>query len=125
MISFLKAQLNSIISTAVDFLVMITLVEIFSVWYIAAVIAGAVAGAVTNFMLGRTWVFRTKDKDVKAQILKYSIVWIGSLLLNISGVYFFTEILKFKYIISKIMASAAVGFTFNYFLQKRFVFSVK
>ncbi len=125
MISFLKAQLNSIISTAVDFLVMIMLVEIFSVWYIAAVVAGAVAGAVTNFILGRIWVFRAKDEDMKAQILKYSIVWIGSLLLNISGVYFFTEILKFKYIISKIITSAAVGFTFNYILQKRFVFSIK
>jgi len=125
MILFLKAQLNSIISTAVDFLVMITLVEVFSVWYIAAVVAGAAAGALTNFVLGRTWVFHAEGKDIKTQLLRYLIVWTGSLVLNIAGVYFFTDILKLKYILSKIITAVVVGFTFNYILQKRFVFSVK
>ncbi|MEO8761176.1 MAG: GtrA family protein [Bacteroidia bacterium] len=125
MISFLKAQLNSIISTAVDFLVMIVLVEFFSIYYIAAVVAGAIAGAMTNFILGRVWVFQAKNESVKEQILKYSLVWTGSLLLNICGVYFFTDILKVKYIISKIITSITVGVSFNYILQKRFVFSVK
>lgn len=125
MILFLKAQLNSILSTLVDFMVMILLVEIFSIWYIAAVVAGAIAGAVTNFILGRVWVFHSESENVKVQVLKYSLVWTGSLLLNLSGIYFFTDILKIKYIISKIIVSVIVGFTFNYFLQKRFVFSVK
>jgi putative flippase GtrA len=125
MIRFIKAQLNSIISTGVDFFVMITLVEIFSIWYVAAAFLGAVAGATTNFILGRKWVFHSENESIKAQVLRYSLVWMGSLILNISGVYFFTDILKFKYIVSKIMTSMTVGFTFNYFLQKRFVFSVK
>ncbi len=125
MIKFLKSQINSILSTTVDFLVMITLVEIFSVWYIAAVIAGAMVGAITNFALGRTWVFHSEDGKIKDQILKYGVVWLGSLFLNISGVYFFTDIIKIKYIFSKIITSLLVGFTFNYILQKRFVFSTK
>jgi len=122
---FLKAQLSSLMATAIDFLVMICLVEVFKLHYTLGVIVGAMAGALTNFLVNRYWSFEVADKPVKQQSFKYLLVWTGSVLLNVSGVHFLTRIFKINYIISKIAVSIIVGLSFNYVLQKKYVFSTK
>ncbi|MES2266180.1 MAG: GtrA family protein [Bacteroidota bacterium] len=124
MATFVKAQASSFISSAVDFLITIVLKEAFSVWYVTASFIGTIMGGVTNFVLGRAWVFKKKqEKTIPLQAVKYLLVWLGNLALNTLGVFLVTHYIKLDYKISKIVVSFTVGITYNYFLQKKFVFA--
>lgn len=122
MVTFLKAQASSLIATAADFLLTILLKEVFMVWYLAATTAGTICGGITNFLLGRNWVFPSTEKKAGIQAFRYIMVWLGNLALNAGGTYFFTSIAGIKYWISKILVSLIVGIGYNYVLQKFFVF---
>ncbi len=117
-----KAQAASLAGTAVDFLVTIGCVEALHVWYLTATILGNTAGGITNFYLGRHMVFQAAQHDARMQGVRYFLVWLGSMLLNASGVYLFTQVLHVNYVSSKIAVSLLVGIGFNYFLQRDFVF---
>ncbi len=123
MIKFLKAQLASLIGTVVDFLTTVVSVEWLGLWYVAGTFIGNIAGGITNFYLGRNWVFRSRGNKVYVQGIRYFMVWSGSILLNTAGVYLLTHFLAIRYIISKILVSLLVGFTYNYLLQRYFVFN--
>lgn len=122
MFTFLKAQASSLISTAVDFLVTFALSEIFGLYYLVANVIGITCGGITNFLLGRYVVFSSKEKKVETQAFRYVLVWLGNFALNIGGVYLFTEGFHIDDKIAKVIVSMIVGFSYNYVLQKFFVF---
>lgn len=120
--TFLKAQASSLISSVVDFLVTVTLKEVFGIYYLTASVIGVISGGVTNFLLGRNIVFSSTEKRVETQAFRYIVVWVGNLILNTLGVYLFTSLLNIEYRISKILVAIIVGLSYNYVLQKFFVF---
>jgi len=122
---FLKAQAASLAGSAVDFLVTIGLVETLHFWPVAATMLGNVMGGITNFYLGRNHVFKVSHQRAASQGVRYSAVWLGSLLLNAAGMYLLTEAAHANYLLSKIVVSLLVGFGFNYPLQLYFVFRTK
>jgi putative flippase GtrA len=122
---FFRAQITSLISTLVDFALTYFLVEICHQYYMLAVAAGAVAGAIVNFSINRFWSFEATDHTIRTQGFKYALVWMGSLLLNLSGTYILTQFFSMNYLVSKIMTAVAVGLGFNYTLQKYYVFATK
>lgn len=122
MMQFLKAQASSLIATVADFLCTVVLKEFFGVWYFLANIIGVAAGGVVNFYVNRDWVFEGTHKAIKLQAVRYFIIWTGNLLLNASGVWLLTQFGPFNYIVSKVVISLVVGWTYNYFFQKNFVF---
>jgi putative flippase GtrA len=122
MFVFLKAQASSLISTGADFLFTFLVRELLGTWFVLASVMGTICGGIINFLLGRNWVFSSKERKAGEQLFKYMIVWLGSFLLNASGIYFFTEIIKLEVWISKVMVSLIVGIGYNYVLQKFFVF---
>ncbi len=122
---FLKAQLSSLLATAVDFLLMVAAVELLHIHYTLAVVVGAVGGALTNFIINRYWSFQAAQAPVKQQGLKYALVWVGSLLLNVSGVYLFTRFAGLSYLAARVIVAVSVGLGFNFVLQKQYVFNAK
>lgn len=122
MVTFVKAQAASLTATLVDFSVFLILTEVFNCWYLAASITGTISGGITNFMLGRMWVFNARNGGIPKQAVKYILVWAGNLLLVSAGVFIVKEYVGLTPLLSKIIVSLIVGFTYNYFLQKRFVF---
>ncbi len=122
MLTFLKAQTASLIASGLDFLVTIVAVELLGFWYMAGTVAGTISGGIINFTINRTWVFNAANKTIPTQAIKYVIVWLGSLLLNVSGVYVITAYGDINYIYSKIVVAVLVGFFYNYIIQKKFVF---
>ena len=84
---------------------------------------GTATGGITNFVMGRHWVFRATNSNRTEQIIKYILVWTGNMALNSMGVCFFTGILNFHYMLSKVLVSVIVGVLFNYYLQNNFVFN--
>ncbi|WP_198172486.1 GtrA family protein [Hymenobacter ginkgonis] len=117
-----KAQAASLAGTVVDFLVTIFCVEILHSWILLATVLGNTAGGITNFYLGRYFVFKAAEQNRDTQGFRYFLVWLGSMLLNAAGVYLFTKVLHANYVQSKVVVSLVVGICFNYFLQLHFVF---
>jgi putative flippase GtrA len=119
---FLKAQVSSLIATAVDFTITIVLKELFGLWYVLANVTGVVCGGVTNFLINKDWVFGTSERTVRIQAQRYFLVWSGNFLLNAGGVWVITQSTELSYLTAKIIVSFVLAFTYNFFLQKHFVF---
>ena len=125
MLTFLKAQAAAIIGSLVDFLVYALLVQLTGntpAMVSLATAEGAVCGGVVNFLIIRTWVFNEGQNKKHVQVIRYILVWAGSILLNSSGMYLITYFTTINYAIARILVSVLVGVFYNYFLQKRFVF---
>lgn len=122
MVTFLKANVSSIIASLVDYLTTICLVGYFKVDVVMASATGTVCGGIVNFIIGRNWVFVSKEDKVYKQAARYGMVWVGNFILNTGGMFVMTKLLKVHYVISKAFVSLIVGFCYNYVLQKRFVF---
>ena len=122
MIIFLKAQFSSLTATAFDFAFTILFIEIIEFNYMIATSIGAIAGAVTNFGINKFWSFNKSKGVIKKQGLRYAFVWIGSITLNVTGSNLLINVFKMQYVFSKIAIALLVGLTFNYTLQRYYVF---
>jgi len=122
-ITYLKAQATAIIASSIDFLIYTLFVEAFNATYVPANLAGNICGAIMNFFLARTWAFDAENGKVSSQIFRYIIVWIGFLLLSAGGIYFLTHFTKLNHFLAKTITSIFLGLTYNYFMQKLFVFA--
>ena len=120
--TFAKAQIASFIASMADYLITIICVELFAFWYVAGSSTGTIIGGITNFSLGRHWVFRGGERERRIQLFRYFIVWMVYSMLVTFGVYLLTHVGGFNYIISKITVTLFLAVAYNYPLQKRFVF---
>jgi len=102
---FAFAQIAAIAGTAIDFIFFFFLNNVVGIWYVFANIIGSLMGAITNFALGRYWVFTATESKIKDQAIRYFIVSAGSLFLNTLGIYLFTEFLGIDSNWSKIIVS--------------------
>ena len=59
-------QLAALVATALDYCVMIVCVSAFGLSPVVGTAVGALFGAVTNFMLGRRWVFDARTGESRA-----------------------------------------------------------
>jgi putative flippase GtrA len=119
---FIKAQAVFILGSLADFSTTFLFVEIIHWPYLAGNFTGDIFGALTQFLLCRGWVFHAERKKISSQIIKFIWVYAGNLLLSAAGVYVLTHFLGIHYMISKLFTSITLGLTYNYFLQKQFVF---
>ncbi|MFY8025379.1 MAG: GtrA family protein [Sediminibacterium sp.] len=119
---FIKAQASSLIASAVDFLLTIFLVEFIHLRAVLAGAIGTITGGIVNFILGRNWVFKSGLQPIPIQAFRYIIVWIGNLILNVSGLAFMVNYMQANYIVSKVFISLLVGIFYNYLLQGKYVF---
>lgn len=122
MIKFAKAQLASFLASLVDYGITIFCVEMIGFWYLAGSSTGTIIGGMTNFSLGRNWVFKGGERERKIQLFRYFMVWSGYLLLATCGVYLLTHFGSFNYLVSKISVTLFLAVAYNYPLQKRYVF---
>jgi putative flippase GtrA len=120
--TFLKVQAASILGSVADYLTTIILVEIFNSWYLIANFIGNVFGGTAQFLLCRNWAFGGGNRNIQIQIMKFMFVFAGNLLLSAAGIYIFTHYVRINYLISKTITSVLLGVSYNYFMQKKFVF---
>ena len=122
---FIRSQIASFGASVVDFSITYMLTSFAGLWYIFSTTSGVVSGGIANFLLGRYWVFNASNGKKLNQVFKYILVWAFSMLLNLSGTIFFTEIMGMYYMVSKLLTGILVGILFNYNLQRVFVFNIK
>ncbi len=134
--TFMRAQFTSQISSATDFLVTIVLAKLFDIYYVLATSMGSVAGGILNCTINYYWTFKSKECKKKYVLIKYTLVWIGSICLNTWGVYWLTESIQRVpwvqetlahffdniFIVSKVIVSLLVGWFWNYNLHRTFVY---
>jgi putative flippase GtrA len=119
---FFSAQIAAFVGTAVDFLATIFFTEFFGILYWVSSAMGAALGALTNFLLGRYWVFEAKHRKLYGQAFRYVLVSAGSLILNTLGVILLTDGFGLFYVWSKVIIAIIVAVTYNFILQKNFVY---
>jgi putative flippase GtrA len=122
MIKFAKAQIASFIASSVDYFVTIFLVELLGFWYLAGSATGTIVGGITNFSIGRQWVFKGGVKERNIQLFRYAVVWTGYLILTTFGIYLLTHFGHINYLFAKVFVSLFLAIAYNFPLQKRFVF---
>lgn len=119
---FCKAQLSAQVATLVDFTVSLLLKEVFGMWYVWASFLGALSGGLMNCMVNYRWVFDADGLKKKNVVVKYFMVWTGSILLNTLGTYLLTELSQQYFLFAKAVVAVSVGLLWNYQLQRLFVY---
>lgn len=115
----------AIAATVADYGTMVFGVEVMHLSPVAATPLGALAGAVTNFTLGRRFTYQRTEVPARAQAWRYAIVSAASLGLNTAGEYLFHDLLRIEYLLARVIASVIVSNAWNYPLQRYFVFSAR
>lgn len=100
-----------------------------------AAAAGAIAGGIVNCTLNYKWTFRGSGCPVANVVVKYLMVWVGSLLLNAYGTQYLTEICldssllglwgisrNLRFTIARLTVSLIVSLCWNLLLQRTFVY---
>jgi putative flippase GtrA len=116
-----KHQVGAFAATALDFGVMVTLVEVGLLSPVRATAVGAATGAIVNFLLGRRWIFEATDAGVLGQAVRYTLVAVGSLVLNSFGEHVAIEA-GLPYAAGRVLVAAIVGVSWNFPLHRYFVF---
>jgi len=113
----------AVISTIVDYSVMLGTVEIAHLSPVAATPIAAFAGAVTNFTLNRRFTYRATHVGLQHQLWRYALVSGCSLGLNTLGEYLFLKVPHLHYFLARVIVSTIVSNVWNYPMLRFFVFS--
>jgi putative flippase GtrA len=116
-------QVASILGSAADYAATILLTEFFRCPYLISNFLGNILGGTTQFNLCRHWAFKNVHGKMPVQASRFIFAFAGNLALSAAGVYLMTRFLGFNYIISKTFTSILLGVTYNYYVQKKYVFA--
>lgn len=100
-----------------------------------SVACGAIVGGIVNCIINYHFTFHASGQNVKAVIVKYALVWTGSMLLNMYGTTFASQALSHWgflhslgftadaiFTISTLTVSLLVSWFWNFTLQRYFVY---
>jgi putative flippase GtrA len=117
-----RHQLSALVGTGVDFGAMILCVDGLGVPPVGAAAIGSALGAVTNFTLGRTWVFRRRSQNATGQALRYALVSAASAGWNAFGEHLVHDLAHVRYVLARAFVAFAVGVLWNFPMHRHFVF---
>lgn len=119
---FCKAQTTALMATVADYGLSFFLAEVAGLYYVWATFFGALSGGIINCSVNYSWVFHAQGQSKGWVVLKYLLVWCGSISLNTFGTYVVTEWSGRYFMYSKIFVAVCVAVLWNYQLQRRFVY---
>lgn len=134
--TFIRAQFSSQISSLADYTVSLVLVNVFGVFFGYATLCGNISGGIVNCIVNYKWTFKAQGSKVKHVAIKYLMVWLVNLFLNTQGTIWVTSLISGwltpenmptviannLFLVPKIIVSLAVGFGWNYNMQRLFVY---
>jgi putative flippase GtrA len=119
---FIRIQVASILGSMADYAATILLTEISRCPYLISNFLGNIIGGTAQFNLCRHWAFKNAKGRMPVQATRFILAFAGNLVLSAAGVYLMTRFLGLNYIISKTCTSILLGVTYNYHIQKKYVF---
>lgn len=134
-ILFLKASVSAQIASWTDMGLGILLNLVFHVDIKLATAIGAITGGIINCSINYKWTFKANSCSVPAVVVKYFLVWTGSLLLNMYGTALLNEAFASSTTlaewdikpgvyttVARIGTSLIVSILWNFMLQRYFVY---
>jgi len=131
-ISFIRSQFTAIAATAADFISLfllqegqlyqklLSLTDARSLLYATA--TASVIGAIISFTLGRQWAFKSTEKNIYYQALKYAIASSIIALVNVAGMQLLSNTMGNPYMLSKLVIAAVTGIFISFPLFRYWVF---
>jgi putative flippase GtrA len=108
----------------VDYLVLFLTVSVIGIHYILGAAAGFIVGSVFVYFLSTYWVFESRRlNDRRQEFFMFIGIGLAALVTGLIVIWFFTEIIGFYYLFSKLISTGVV-FLFNFFLRRFFLFRV-
>jgi putative flippase GtrA len=117
-----RHQAGAVAATVVDFAAMIAVVERLGFSPVAGTVVGASLGAITNFLLGRVWVFPRHSGHWAAQGSRYAVVSAASAGWNALGEHLAHDVAGMQYVLARVVVSIVVSLLWNFPMHRRFVF---
>ena len=117
-----RHQIGSVVTTVVDFGVMVLAVELLRISAVLGTVLGSAAGGITNFQLGRHWIFDAGQGNVAGQAVRYALVSGASAGLNALGEYVVHVQLGVGYLPARAIVAVVVSLCWNFPMQRYFVF---
>lgn len=121
--SLIKSQIGSFTATLFDFSTLYALTEWAGIYYVISAGIASGVGAIVGFIVQRNWAFKRTDKQWQYQALKYGLVSLLILVLNMGGIYLFTELISFQYMISKVIIAFLIGIFISFPLFRYYVYN--
>jgi putative flippase GtrA len=118
---FIASQASASVASAVDVLVMEGLILV-GAGYGWAILAGHVAGGLSDFTAKRQLIFHTEKQRLLHQAARYLLAWGTSLLLNLGLARLLVEGLGLKASVGVLAAAVVVGLAWNYPMHRLYVF---
>ncbi len=136
---FVKAQTTAIVATGVDFLLTLAVFTLLPLQYLTATLIGAIGGGVVNCVVNYRWTFCVQGLSKYSVAWRYIVVWVISILFNIWGTYYLTELLRhtaflwrglawlgeYRFMTAKALTAVWVAVFWNYNMQARFVYRAR
>jgi len=119
--NFVASQASASVASTLDVLVMEGLI-LLKAPYGWAILAGHVAGGVTDFIAKRHLIFRTENQSLLHQAARYLLAWGTSLLLNLGLARLLVENVGLTAGVGVLVAAVVVGLAWNYPMHRLFVF---
>ena len=120
---WVRHHTTAVISTIVDYSVLVGVVELAHLDPVAVTPIAAFAGAVTNFTLNRRFTYRANNRPIRGQLLRFVLVSGCSLGLNTLGEFLFLKVPHLHYLLARVITSIIVSNVWNYPMLRFFVFS--
>ena len=119
---FQRAWIASAAATVVDYGLFTLLVEVVGVYTGTSRALGALVGAITNFIVNKTYTFKTQQSSVMGEVPRYIAISLTSLLLNTVGVIWLTEGHRWHPLTAAGVVGVLVSLCWNLPLHRIFVF---
>jgi len=117
-----RTELATFSRSLLDFGALIGLTELAGVNYVLATWVGTIVGALANFAINKVWAFYARGSPMIPTMTRFIAVQAGSSGLHTAGVWLLTRFARLPYPISKLVVAATVYLTWNYPLNRWFVF---
>lgn len=92
------------------------------VHYLVSAALAFLVGITVNYLLSIAWVFQVRTmKNIWVEVSIFAVIGIIGLGLNEIIIWFFTELVKFHYLISKLVSTVCV-YLWNFFARKFVLF---
>ncbi|WP_028980095.1 GtrA family protein [Sporocytophaga myxococcoides] len=117
---FIRFAVVGGICTAVNYVIFITLTELTQIHYLVASTIGFFTGLLTGFYINKNWTFSKEDNN-KIYILKYFLVYLFSLGVNLIILKYLVENYHLSHMVAQVIATGTTVFS-NFFGSKVLVF---
>jgi len=123
-IQFFRYFITSGLSFVVDFSILWSLTTYLGVNYLVSTPIAYLAGMLVNYVATDIWVFKgRKNKGRKhREFSVFLVIGLSGMVLNQGMMFFFTEILGFFYMVSRVV-SAAINYVLKFWARKKWVFN--